>query len=204
MVDFNVIFICLLAKEFFVGIILAFFISIPFYMAESAGIFIDFLRGSSSLQVTDPSTHSQSSPIGVFYNYIMIVIFYEIGGIFLFFNAFSTSYEIIPADSWFNHTFFTFQNPFWPFVATVIGKIFAVGLQLAAPSILAILMTELFLGIANRLAPQVQIVFLGMSLKSLSGLALLALGWYFIVQQMNKQSFLWLKELDKILPFLAK
>jgi len=67
-----------------------------------------------------------------------------------------------------------------------VSKVFAVGIQLAAPSILAILMTEMFLGIANRLAPQVQIVFLGMSLKSLVGLAVLCAAWFFIIQQLNK------------------
>ena len=99
--------------------------------------------------------------------------------------------------------FFLMQNPLWPFVIAIVGKIFAVAIQLAAPSLLAILMTELFLGIANRLAPQVQIVFLGMSLKSLAGLALLCVAWYFILQQMGKQALLWLKEVDHILPFFG-
>jgi type III secretion protein T len=203
MVDFNLAYIGLLVKEFFIGIILAFFAGLPFAFAESAGIFIDFIRGSSSLQVTDPSTQTQSSPIGIFYNSIMIVIFYQIGGPFLFFDAVITSFEIIPADAWFHPTFFNPQNPIWTVIASAVSKIFAIAIQLGAPSLLAILMTELFLGIANRLAPQVQIAFLGMSLKSLAGLALLCIAWYFIIQQMGKQALLWLKEVDKILPSLG-
>jgi type III secretory pathway component EscT len=57
----------------------------------------------------------------------------------------------------------------------------------------------MFLGIANRLAPQVQIVFLGMSLKSLLGLGLLWAGWFFILKQMANQSVLWLHDLEKVL-----
>jgi type III secretion protein T len=204
MLDFDIAYVALLMKELFIGILLALFASIPFYIAQSAGVLIDFLRGASSLQVTDPSTQSQSSDIGMLYNSIMIVIFYQIGGPLLFFDAIFTSYQIVPADGWIHASFFHPHNPLWPFVANTISKIFAISIQLAAPALLAILMTELFLGIANRLAPQVQIVFLGMSLKSLAGLALLCIAWYFIVQQMGKQALIWIKEIDQILPMLAK
>ncbi len=203
MVDFNTTYILLLFKEFFIGMFLAFFAGIPFMVAESSGILIDFLRGASSLQITDPSTQSQSSDVGIFYNQIMIVIFYQIGGPFLFFDAVLTSFEIVPADAWIHPTFFNAKNPLWVLVAGGIGKLFSVAIQLAAPSLLAILMTELFLGIANRLAPQVQIVFLGMSLKSLAGLALLCIAWFFICQQMGKEALYWLETVNKVLPNLA-
>jgi type III secretory pathway component EscT len=166
-------------------------------MAESAGILIDFQRGSSALQVTDPSTQEQTSPIGVLYNYVLIVIFYQVDGPFHFFNALFDSYAIVPADKWFAVAFFHHAHPFWKQIWGLAATVFSVGIQLAAPSLLAILMTEMFLGIANRLAPQVQIVFLGMSLKSLVGLAILCAAWYFILQQMNKLTLLWMQNLTK-------
>jgi type III secretory pathway component EscT len=198
MVGFNVEFMFLCMKEFFIGVILAFFAGIPFHMAESAGIIIDFQRGSSALQVTDPSTQEQTSSIGVLYNYVLIVLFYEINGPFYFFNALFDSYTIVPPDVWLTKAFFSFNHPFWKEIWSVVGIVFAVGIQLAAPSLLAILMTEMFLGIANRLAPQVQIVFLGMSLKSLVGLAVLCAAWFFILQQLNKLTLLWMQNINKL------
>lgn len=198
MMGFNLEFILLCFKELFIGLILAIFISIPFYMAETAGVLIDFTRGSSSLQVTNPLMQTQASSIGVLYNFILIVIFYQIDGPFYFFNALFDTYTLIPADGWMPVQFFSFHHPFWQAVWNITNRIMAVGIQLAAPSILAILMTEMFLGIANRLAPQVQIAFLGMSLKSLAGLGMLCAGWYFILQQMNKQTFLWINEMNKV------
>jgi len=197
-VGFNLEYILLCFKELFIGFVLAIFISIPFYMAETAGVLIDFTRGSSSLQVTNPFMQTQASSIGVLYNLILIVIFYQIDGPFYFFNALFDAYIVVPADGWMPMQFFNFHHPFWQTVWDCINRIMAVGVQLAAPSILAILMTEMFLGIANRLAPQVQIAFLGMSLKSLAGLGLLCAGWFFILQQMNKQTFIWLNEVNKI------
>jgi type III secretory pathway component EscT len=199
LVGFNTTFIFLCAKELFIGFILALFVSIPFYMAESAGVVIDFQRGASALQVQNPFMQTQSSDIGILYNFVLIVIFYQIDGPFYFFSALFDSYTIVPADGWIPVHFFTFNHPFWETVWGCVNRVVAVGLQLAAPSILAILMTEMFLGIANRLAPQVQIAFLGMSLKSLAGLGMLCAAWFFILQQMNKQTLLWLSDMNKII-----
>jgi type III secretion protein T len=201
-IDFNLTFITLCVKELFIGFILALFVSIPFYMAETAGVTIDFMRGSSSLQVTDPFSQTQASDLGVLYNMVLIVIFYQIEGPFYFFNALFDTYTLVPADGWIPTQFFTFNHPFWQTVWSTINRVIAVGIQLSAPSLLAILMTEMFLGIANRLAPQVQIAFLGMSLKSLVGLALLCAAWFFILQQMTKQTMLWLSDMNKMVHHL--
>jgi type III secretory pathway component EscT len=198
LIGFNLTFIILCVKELFIGFILALFVSIPFYMAESAGVTIDFLRGSSSLQVTDPFSQSQASDLGILYNMVLVVIFYQIGGPFYFFNALFDTYTLIPADGWIPLQFFTFNHPFWQTVWGAVNRVVAVGIQLSAPSLLAILMTEMFLGIANRLAPQVQIAFLGMSLKSLVGLGMLSAAWFFILEQMSKQTMLWISDMNKI------
>lgn len=202
-VGFDTEFLFLCMKELFVGFILAFFVSIPFYIAQSAGITIDFLRGSSALQVTDPSTQSQASDIGLLYNLVLVVMFYEIDGPFYFFGALFDSYTLLPASAWIPLSFFSFHAPIWQATWGSINTVMAVGIQLAAPSLLAILMTETFLGIANRLAPQVQIAFLGMSLKSLVGLGILAAAWLFILQQMQKQTLLWLTEIKRLVFSLA-
>ncbi len=108
---FNIDFMFLCLKELFIGFILAFLVSVPFYMAQSAGVTIDFLRGSSALQVNDPTMQSQTSPIGQLYNFVLIVIFYQIDGPFYFFNAIFDTYTIIPADSWLPIAFFFFSSP---------------------------------------------------------------------------------------------
>jgi len=196
---YDLSFVAYSLKELLMGLILALFVSIPFYIAQGAGSFIDFQRGSSSLQVQDPTMQAQTSSIGVMFNYVMIVIFFNIGGPFLFFDALSESFKIIPVDKMIPAAFFNLSLPFWKMVMGLLSRILAISVQLAAPSLIAILMAEMFLGIANRLAPQVQIVFLGMSLKSLLGLFLLWAGWFFILQQMGDQAVSWIKTIDDAL-----
>lgn len=196
---FDLNFIAYGFKEVVLGAIMAFLASIPFYIAQGAGSLIDFMRGASSLQMQDPTMQTQSSPIGVLFNYVLIVVFFQIGAHFIFLDAVSESFRIIPIHKMIPTGFFNLDLVFWKTIMGLMTRIFAISIQLAAPSIVSILMAEMFLGIANRLAPQVQIVFLGMSLKSLLGLWLLWAAWFFILQQMAKQSLEWIKNVDDML-----
>lgn len=197
--QFDANFVALAIKELFIGFILALLASIPFHIATSSGVLVDFLRGSSALQVGDPTMQTQSSSIGVLYNQVFIVLFFQVGGPFLFFDSLLESYRFVPIDKIIPPTFFNINLSFWQMVMHLLTKVTALSIQFAAPPILAILMAEMFLGIANRLAVNVQIAFLGMALKSVFGLALLWAGWFFILQQMAKNSLEWFHELIKIL-----
>ncbi len=190
-------------KELIVGLILGFFVSIPFFMVQTSGILIDYLRGASIMQSQDPAMQNQASPIGIMYNYILIVIFFQMSGPFLFFDAVVKSYEVVPPDSYLNPLFFSPKNPFWKQASDLINQILTIGIQLAAPALLAILMAEIFLGIANRLAPQVQIAFLGMSLKSFLGLMLLWAAWFFILKQFSAQTMNWMDLINKIVHYMS-
>ncbi len=199
LLETNTAFLGYALKEILIGTILGFLVAIPFYIVTSSGIYIDYLRGAASMQSQDPSLAIQASPIGVFYNFFLIGLFFQIGGPFYFFEALRESYELIPVDSFFNETFLNLNAPFWQTILGLINHVVSISLQLAAPSLLAILMAEIFLGIANRLAPQVQIAFLGMSIKSLLGLFLLWASWFFVLKQFSKQSLDWINTIKSLI-----
>lgn len=189
-------------KEILIGFILGFFITIPFYIAQASGIIVDYLRGSSIMQAQDPSLQTQASPIGIFYNTILIFLFFQVDGPFLFFNALLKSYAAVSPTGWIHPNFFHAETPFWKMSFDLINQIISIAIQLSAPVLVAILMAEMFLGIANRLAPQVQIAFLGMSIKSLLGLTLLWASWFFILKQFTRQTFDWVKVIETIALYL--
>ena len=58
-VVFSPTFLVLALKEILIGSIFAILASIPFYVAQAAGVLIDFSRGSSSLTVNDPIMQTQ-------------------------------------------------------------------------------------------------------------------------------------------------
>lgn len=195
-IDFSMIFVVYAVKELILGFMLGFLISIPFYIGMTSGSLIDHTRGASSLQITDPSTQTQTGPIGLLYNYMLIAIFFILGGHLYFFEVLGKSFEILPVDGYFNPKFFQPNVPFWNAMTHLLYRIMSLAAQLAAPSLIGILMTEMFLGIANRLAPQVQIVFLGIPLKSWVGITFLSLAWIFILKQLGKESLTWVKMIE--------
>jgi len=196
-IPYDLTFIAYMIKELLIGACLGLFAAAPFFIAQTAGTLIDHSRGSSSLQVTDPTTQSQTGPIGVLYNYMLLAIFFTLDGPFLFFNALADSYQLIPVDGLLHMSFFNAQLPFWKLVFTLLQKIMDLSLQIAAPSLIGILLTDLFLGIANRLAPQVQIVFLGISLKSWVGIALMAASWTLALKVLGSDAINWIKSIQK-------
>jgi type III secretion protein SpaR/YscT/HrcT len=189
---FNLLLVFLLFKELFIGFAIGLLISIPFMIVQNVGIIIDHQRGGASLMVNDPTIQNQSSPLGTLFNMMLIVAFYLIDGPFIFINAIMSSYDVIPPDRFMSPEFFNKDTPFWDLQIKLLNKVMVISIQLAGPALIVILMTDFFLGIANRLAPQVQITFLGMPLKSLLALLILCVGWKLFNDQVIKETYTWL------------
>jgi len=200
--EVSMFFTALALKELLVGFFLAFFVSIPFFVVQSSGVIIDYMRGASIFQQQDPLLQNQASPFGMLFNFILIYMFYQIDGPFLFLSAVEKSYRVLPADVFLPSLFFDLKSPIWAQCVGLLNTVAALSIQLAAPGMLSILMTEVFLGVANRLAPQVQIAFLGMSLKSFVGVGVLWIGLFYIFRQFAKQTLDWLQLIDKLIDTL--
>ncbi len=189
---FNLNIIFLAAKEMFIGLSIGFLVSIPFMIVQNVGLLIDHQRGGASLMVNDPTMQNQSSPLGTLFNMMLIYCFFVIDGPFIFINAIARSYELVPIDRFLSVQFFTADSPFWKQQIKILNQIMVITIQLAGPALIMILMTDVYLGIVNRLAPQVQITFLGMPLKSLLALLVVALGLKLFMQQTILETQNWL------------
>jgi len=200
---FNMSLLLMASKELFIGFAIGWIMSIPFSIVQTVGMIIDHQRGGASLNVNDPTIQSQSSPIGTLYNLVLIYVFYYIDGPFYFIEAINTSYEILPPDTFLSQAFFTRASNFWDIQIKLLNKIMVISTQLVAPPLITILMTDMFLGIANRLAPQVQITFLGLPLKSLLAFTVMWLGWKQYNQQTVVMVFQWMELLKDALFSLA-
>lgn len=198
-IPYDLVFVGLMLKEMLIGVVLGFLASIPFFVVQMSGSFIDHSRGSSALQVNDPTTQSQTGPIGILFNYVLLAVFFGLNGPFFFFDGLAQSYVLIPIDQLVSPLLLAASGPYWKQSGALAGFMFALSVQLAAPAIIGILFTDLFLGIANRLAPQVQIVFLGISLKSWVGIALLTASWALVINVMGKESLAWIKTINLLI-----
>lgn len=200
---FSVKLLLLSLKELLIGWIIGILASIPFHIVEIAGMFTDHQRGGASLLIQDPTIQTQTSPLGTIYNLVLIYLFYLVNGPFIFIEAVFQSYDIIPPDIYFSRLFFAKDVPFWEEIIGVFNHVMIIGIRIASPALLVILMTDFFLGIINRMAPQVMITFLGMPLKSLLGLAVIALGWKMLTKEMLNQTIIWFKHVDDVIRMMG-
>jgi flagellar biosynthetic protein FliR len=161
-------FIAMLAKECFVGFTLGFVATLVFEAIQVAGRIIDFQRGATIGEVYAPQLQTQVSELGQFKLQFAIVLFLMIGGHHAFIEALLRSYEAIPA------TGFPRLDPGWTpqvaFLVTLSGQVISIGVQLAAPAMVALLLTDLFFGIINRVAPQINVFFLSLPVKMMVGI----------------------------------
>lgn len=160
-------FMALLAKEVFVGFTLGFVASLLFEAVQVAGRIADFQRGSTMGELYAPQLQSRVSELGQFKLQLAIVLFIAVGAHRLFIGALLRSFDFIPALS-----FPKFQPGWSPAVEMIVvmtASVLTIGLQLAAPVLIAMLLTDLFFGIINRVAPQVNVFFLSMPVKMIVG-----------------------------------
>jgi type III secretion protein T len=198
-VSFDGRLVLLVFKEIFIGLVMGFFLGLPFLIVSSSGVFIDHQRGAASLMTNDPTIQNQSSPIGTLYNLVLITIFFAVDGPFFVIDALLDSFSLIPPDQFLSPLFFAPQAFVKERIINALQAFVLLALQLSAPALIAILMTDTFLGVINRLAPQVQITFLGMGLKSWLAILMVCLGWVFLCDEMRKQILVWLRDFLEII-----
>jgi len=196
--SFNWDMMLLMFRELVIGTLFGFFLGLPFLIVSSAGVYIDHQRGAASLMVNDPAIQNQSSPLGTLYNLMLICLFWAIDGPFRVINVLADSYDLFPPDQFVAPVFLHDKGFMHMTLLHIAASFFALSIQLAMPALLIMLMTDTFFGIINRLAPQVQISFLGMGLKSWLSLFLVCLGLYPFFDYMIKVLTTWLEDFEYV------
>jgi len=160
----------ILVKEVFIGLLIGFSAAAIFWAIESAGFFIDNHRGATMASSIDPLTGSQTSPLGNLLTQALAVIFFVGGGFLLFLGALYESYLLWPVFSFFPDMHHDGAAHF----LGVLDQIMGTAVLLAAPVILVMFMAEFALGLVSRFAPQLNVFFLAMPVKSGVGILFLA------------------------------
>ncbi len=165
------------AKEAVIGFLLGFFSAIPFWIAENVGNFIDNQRGATMGEVYSPLSGTQVSTTGIFFTQIMTTLFFISGGILLLLGAIYGSYKIWPV---FEHL--KGMSPDTPkYMLDTLDHMMGTTVVLAAPVIIVMFLATLGLGFVNRTAPQLNVFFLSMPIKSALGIFMLILYLQYIL-----------------------
>ena len=173
-------FALLAAKEAFIGFLLGFFAAIPFWVAENIGNFIDNQRGATMGEVYSPLNGSQVSTTGIFFTQVVSTLFFVSGAILVLLGAIYASYSIWPVFG--NWVHFAPKAP-----AQILASVDAMLMKtviISAPVIIIMFLATLGLGLVNRTAPQLNVFFLSMPVKSALGVAMLVIYLPFIMDML--------------------
>ena len=176
-------FAILAAREALIGFLIGFFAAIPFWVAENVGNFIDNQRGATMGEVYSPLNGSQVSTTGIFFTQLVSTIFFVSGAIFLFLGALYKSYEIwpvFPADA----VFPAFVSDAPVRILTALDGMLRTTVVISAPVIIVMFLATIGLGLVNRTAPQLNVFFLSMPVKSALGVAMLIVYLPFIMDML--------------------
>ncbi len=163
----------LAGKEIVVGASIGFVMSLPFWIFNAVGGFIDLSRGSSMGSMLDPTSGQESTEMQNFINYCVCVVFLELGGFKVLLQTLVSSYQNVAIGD----SFAVNLNFVLPFLA----QVFEEGFVFASPVLLSLLLVECLLGLLARFTPQLNAFSVSMTIKSVIALFILSLYfWQFL------------------------
>lgn len=164
--------VLIVAKEIFIGLALGVLFAIPFWVFESVGFLIDTQRGASIGVALNPISGNETSPLGILLNQAFMVFFLVAGGFTLMLSILYDSFIL-----WNIWSFYPALEPGnGVLLLEQLSRMMRLTVLFAAPAMIAMFLAELGLGLVNRFAPQLQVFFLAMPIKS--ALAILVLVLY--------------------------
>ena len=167
-------------KEALIGFFIGFFAAVPFWIAENVGNFIDNQRGATMGEVYSPLSGTQVSTTGIFFTQVVSTLFFASGAVLVFLGALYSSYSLWPVFA--EGVSFTPGAPMEALAA--LDGMLRSTVVISAPVIIVMFLATLGLGIVNRTAPQLNVFFLSMPVKSALGIAMLAVYLPFIMDML--------------------
>ncbi|MGQ9473012.1 MAG: flagellar biosynthetic protein FliR, partial [Candidatus Caldatribacteriaceae bacterium] len=148
-----------LLSELFLGLTLGFVTNLVFSALQIAGEIIDFQMGFSFVNVVDPLSQLGSSVMGQFYLTVALLYYLGIGGHHLSIRGIAYSFQVIPLGM------FTLQGSMFPSFLTLFREVMIIALQLGAPVIAALFLSNFTLAIISRAIPQMNVFLVGLPLN---------------------------------------
>ncbi|KRQ87044.1 Flagellar biosynthetic protein FlhB [Caloramator mitchellensis] len=153
-----------IARELIIGISLGYVATLIFNAIRVSAQLMDFNIGFSMSQYFDPSTSSASTPLERFFNWFALIVFLSLNFHHIILSAILKSFEVVPLNN------LAINSNLFLVIIDTFAKGFYIAMQLAAPVVIVVFITDFTLGLVNRAVPQINIFILGLPIKTLVGL----------------------------------
>jgi flagellar biosynthetic protein FliR len=157
-----------LTGEAVVGLLLGLTLQFIMEAAQMAGQFLGVQAGFSLVTILDPQTQADTPVISTFNQLLALLIFLELNLHHWLLRGLAASFVYLPPGSVILNSKVTTG------LLQAAGAIWLVGLQIAAPVVVATLLIDVTLGFLAKSSPQIPILFLGLSIKTVVALTILS------------------------------
>jgi flagellar biosynthetic protein FliR len=171
----------LIGKEALVGFAFAFAIAVLFAAVSIAGSFLDTLIGFSYGGLVDPVNGNQSTVLSQLYTLVGVMVFIAIGGDSWMIQGLAKTYDLVGLNQ-------------MPAIGTLVGgaqhtfaTIFVSAVELAAPVLIALIITDAGFGVVSRVMPQLNVFAVGFPAKILVGILIVSASLPFVAGWIGNQ-----------------
>ena len=154
--------------ELLVGLLIGICAQLVFEAAQFAGQLMGVQVGFSLVNILDPNTQVDTPVLSLFAQTIVTLIFLRFGMHRCLLRGLAASFSYLPPGA----TALTGDVAHRLLAAA--GGIWLTGVQIAAPLLITTLLADFLMGFLGKASPQLPVLFLGLSVKSVAGLLVLA------------------------------
>jgi len=154
-------------SEVVIGLVLGLAANFMLEGAMMAGQILGVQMGYSLAALFDPNTQADTPVLAQFNQLAALLIFLQLDVHHWLLRAVVASFSYLPAGT-APATFAAVSG-----LLHAAGGIFLAGVQIAAPALVATLVADVGLGFLGKASPQMPVLFIGLAVKNLAGLAVL-------------------------------
>lgn len=159
-----------LCGEMLIGLVIGLVMNIVFDGAQLAGQIVGVQVGYSMVNIIDPQTQVDTPVLSVLHQLIALLIFLQLDVHHWLLRGLANSFEYLPAGS------FALSGAGVATLWKGAAGVWLVGVQIAAPVLIATIVTDLVLGFMAKASPQFPAMLFGLSAKTVIGFVVVGAG----------------------------
>lgn len=163
-------------NEILTGLIFGLIVDTSFKIIIMAGSLLDLHIGLSMVNIIDPNSKVNTTLNGNLLHSIAMMIFFIVNGHHLLIKSLIESFNLLSLGR-----SIIFGETLMALIGIIV-EYFIIGLKIAIPIVLIIILTDLCMGLISRAVPQINVMILGMPVKMLVGMIAISLSLPLIVK----------------------
>jgi flagellar biosynthetic protein FliR len=191
-------FVFLAFGEIFLGLVIAFMVRLVLETANLAGEYLSFQMSMTMVNLMDPQSGAQVPVVSRLVYIIFTLLFLFANGHLVIIKAMADSFQVAPPGY-----LYLWQSGVFTEIMHAVSRMYILAVKIAAPVVGLLFCVKVSFGIIAKAVPQMQVLFVGMPLYILAGLALLGLSMDFWPRLMGADLFVAQEALKRCMEFLS-